>query len=75
MPRLFQYILKYVTPVYLLAIFVGICFTAGPGYAKTLAAGGVPLYSVCVIGIIFAFLLLLVHIAGNRWEREGRLKF
>jgi SNF family Na+-dependent transporter len=45
-PRIVQYILKYVTPLYLLAIFVGICFTAGPDYWKTLSAGGVPLYSV-----------------------------
>jgi hypothetical protein len=27
-----------------------------------------------LIAIVFAFLLLLVHIAGRRWEREGRLK-
>jgi hypothetical protein len=74
-PYFVQIILKYVTPLYLLAIFIGICTTSIKGYWTTLSTGGVPLYSVIVIGIIFAFLLLLVHIAGRRWEREGRLKF
>jgi SNF family Na+-dependent transporter len=73
-PYFVQLVLKYVTPLYLLAIFIGICVTNITGYWKTLSAGGVPLYSVMVIGIVFAFLLLLVHIAGRRWEREGRLK-
>lgn len=74
-PYFVQLILKYVTPGYLLAIFIGVCINSGPGYVKTLSAGGVPLYSVLVIGVVFAFLLLLVHIAGQRWEREGRLKY
>jgi SNF family Na+-dependent transporter len=74
-PRFVQFILKYITPVYLLAIFIGICYSNVSGYWKTLSAGGVPLYSVIFIAITFAFLLLLVHIAGKRWEREGRLKY
>jgi SNF family Na+-dependent transporter len=71
-PTFIQWILKYVTPVYLLAIFIGTCYTKGPSYAETLSQGGVPLYSVLFIGTIFVFLLLLVHIAGKQWDREGR---
>ena len=71
-PRFVQWILKYVTPVYLLAIFFGTCYTQGPTYAKSLSEPGVPLYSVLFIGTIFVFLLLLVHIAGKQWDREGR---
>jgi neurotransmitter:Na+ symporter, NSS family len=73
-PRFVQWILKFVTPVFLLAIFVGVCYKDGPGYVKTLSQGGVPLYSVLFIGVVFVFLLLLVRIAGQRWERDGRLK-
>ncbi len=69
-----QWILKFITPLYLVAIFVGICITKGPDYWETLSAGGVPLYSILFIGVVFAFLLLLVRIAGRRWEKEGRLK-
>jgi SNF family Na+-dependent transporter len=73
-PYFVQLVLKYVTPLYLLAIFVGICITSGSTYWRNLTTPGVPLYSILLIGTIFAFLLLLVRIAGNRWEREGRLK-
>ncbi len=73
-PHFVQWVLKYVTPLYLLAIIVGVCYKEAPGYWKVLSQGGVPLYSFLLLGVIFAFLLLLVHIAGRRWEREGRLK-
>jgi NSS family neurotransmitter:Na+ symporter len=71
-PRFVQFVLKYVTPVYLLAIFIGICVNDGTTYVETLSKGGVPLYSVLLIAAVLAFLLLLVHIAGQRWDREGR---
>lgn len=74
-PRLVQWVLKYVTPLYLIAIFVGICYTQAGSYWKTLSAGGVPLYSVLFIAGVFGFLLLLTHIAGKRWEQEGRIKY
>jgi SNF family Na+-dependent transporter len=74
-PTFVQWVLKYITPLYLLLIFIGICITSGPTYWETLSQGGVPLYSVLFIGLIFVFLLLLVRIAGQRWEREGRIKY
>lgn len=69
-PWFVQIMLKYVTPAYLLAIFVGICITKGQAYYDTLQKGGVPLYSVLFILTILAFLLLLIHIAGKRWDAE-----
>jgi NSS family neurotransmitter:Na+ symporter len=71
-PHFVQLILKYVTPIYLLAIFIGVCFSDGPSMIKTLSQGGVALYSVLFIMGIFVFLLLLVHSAGKRWDKEGR---
>jgi neurotransmitter:Na+ symporter, NSS family len=71
-PRFVQFILKYVTPVYLLAIFAGFIYSSGKSELEKLMKGGVPLLSVVFISIVFLFLLLLVHIAGRRWDREGR---
>lgn len=73
-PWFVQLMLKYITPTYLLAIFIGICVTQGENYAKTLSEGGVPLFSVLFIGTILLFLILLIRIAGKRWEAEGRFK-
>jgi hypothetical protein len=71
-PHFVQYILKYITPVYLLAIFIGTFIMQGPGYVETLRKGGVPLYSILFILAVFAVLLMLVHSAGKRWDKEGR---
>ena len=73
-PWFVQLMLKYVTPCYLLAIFVGVCYTSGPGYIETMRKGGVPFYSVMFILTILAFLLLLIHIAGLRWDKEKRFE-
>ncbi len=73
-PHFIQFVLKYVTPVYLLAIFAGICINDGKTYVETLSKGGVPLYSVLLIAGVLVFLLLLVHSAGQRWDREGRFR-
>ena len=72
-PRVVQFALKYVTPVYLLAIFIGVCATQGPEYAKALQQP-VALMSVGFMVLIAIFLGILVHIAGRRWEQEGRFK-
>ena len=65
--------LKYVVPVYLLAIFVGFCLNNLPGYAKSIANDRVAVLSLLFIGGVLAFLMLLIRIAGKRWEKEGRL--
>jgi len=71
-PWFVQIMLKYVTPLYLLAIFIGTAYTDGTSYAAVLSEGGVALNSLMFIGVILTFLLLLIHIAGKRWEEEGR---
>ncbi len=72
-PRFVQYILKYVSPLFLLIILVGSLVIDGPGYwsalQKTPAAG----LSLTIIMGISVFTLVLVHIAGRRWLAEGRL--
>ena len=73
-PWFVQLMLKYITPAYLLAIFAGICYTQSSNYLETLRGGGVPLYSVMFIGTILVFLILLIRIAGKRWEAEGRFE-
>jgi NSS family neurotransmitter:Na+ symporter len=78
-PWFVQLMLKYVTPVYLVVIFIGVCWTQGPDYAQTLNPWGgtekfnpVALSSVLFIGTILGFVVLLIHLAGRRWQVEGR---
>jgi SNF family Na+-dependent transporter len=72
-PYFVQYELKYVTPLYLLAIFLTFCYYNLADRSRAIAEHPVALSSICFIAVILAFLLLLTHIAGNRWQKEGRL--
>jgi hypothetical protein len=43
------------------------------GWIENLMVNKVALMAVGLIGLILVFLLLLINIAGKRWEKEGRL--
>jgi len=73
-PRIVQYVLKFVVPVYLLAIFVGFCYYNLGDKIQDISKNPVAMGSVLFIGIIFGFVLILVHIAGRRWQAEGRFE-
>ncbi len=72
-PRVLQYVLKYVSPIYLFAIFGAFCYQSLGGRVKSILDDSVTSAATLFILVVFAFLLLLTHIAGRRWEREGRL--
>jgi len=72
-PKLVQYMVKYVAPVYLLAIFIPFCWTELPKFWEQLQEVDAARYSIMFICVILAFLLLLIHIAGKRWRKSGQL--
>jgi SNF family Na+-dependent transporter len=46
-----------------------------PGYVETIGNNPVALMSMFFILGVFVFLLLMIRIAGKRWEAQGRLKY
>ncbi len=75
-PRVFRYVIKYVSPLYLLAIFAFFLQqNAGAYVAKVLSAPSATL-TATFIGTLAAFFTLLVHLARQRWDdadaRRGR---
>ena len=71
-PRFVQYMLKYVVPVYLGVIFVSFCWQNVPGYIEKISNSPVAVSSIGFIAVVLVFLLVLIHIAGQRWEAQGR---
>jgi len=71
-PRVFPFVIKYVSPSYLLIVFTFWAFDNLPGRLQQMRTGGVPLYTVFLLGSVFVFLLLLTRIAGQRWQAETR---
>ncbi len=74
-PRFVQYMLKYVVPVYLLTIFIGFAINNVPAYVKSISEKPVAQGTIGFILLVLGFLLLMVHIAGRRWEKDGRLTY
>jgi SNF family Na+-dependent transporter len=46
-----------------------------PGYVEKIGRSRTAVLSVSFIGVIFVFILLLINIAGRRWEAQGRLVY
>jgi SNF family Na+-dependent transporter len=80
-PVVYQYIIKYVAPAYLIIVFVGFCVQQMPGYLKTLfgdpsASPPVPPDRVAQMswGVILASVILLVActaVGTKRWRAAG----
>lgn len=85
-PRVFHFIIKYVTPTYLAVIFIGWCVQSLPKRIfgnmndltipekdrfSGLVNGGVELYSVIMIFVALAIILAMIFLAGKHWKRAG----
>lgn len=74
LPRVFGFVIKYVSPVYLVTIFVLWCVRNLPDRLKSLAAGGVPLMTILLTAQLVIFLGILIGVAGERWRAEDKGK-
>lgn len=74
-PHFVQLMLKYVVPVFLVTIFIAFCTKSLPGRLDSIvnSDSNVAMMSIVFIGIILAFILLLIHIAGIRWEKDKKI--
>ena len=77
-PRLFRFILKYVSPIYLLVIFVGFCWYNVPPYVQSVlgigegeSANMSAIYAWLVILFTVALLLAVTAIGARRWQAAG----
>jgi SNF family Na+-dependent transporter len=77
--RAFRFVIKYVSPAYLLFIFAGFCYTAVPPYVRQILGdpeNGVPANTNALLawGVILASiagLLVLTAYGARRWRRQG----
>lgn len=69
-PRLFCFVIKYVSPVYLLVIF-GIWAWQNVGvYARSFLEDTTVRYSILFVVLNFILFLVLIHRAVGKWSRE-----
>lgn len=79
-PPIFWWIIKYVSPAYLIAIFVFWCYKNVP--AKIAEIRGLPDEDRSTVILVLAFLVVLlvffsmmVNLAGKRWVALGKLTY
>ena len=72
LPRVFNFVIKYVSPLYLIGVFVLWCTYNLPAYVNQLRQGGVRLLTIGVILATLVFLLILIGVAGPRWQAETK---
>jgi SNF family Na+-dependent transporter len=73
-PHFVQLMLKYVVPVYLITIFVAFCRNNLKERADAIQKDPDALASILFVGVLISFVMLLIHLAGRRWKREGRFE-
>lgn len=78
-PRIFRFIIKYISPTYLIVIFAGFCWYNLPPYVRSVlgdSAAGVPpnrsvIYAWLVILGSIAMLMIVTAIGSRRWRAAG----
>jgi SNF family Na+-dependent transporter len=71
-PRIFRFVIKYVTPAYLLIIFVAWLFQNAPAEVAKIRQGGPVLVTVIAMVAFFAFLNLTIYLAVREWRGRPR---
>jgi SNF family Na+-dependent transporter len=71
-PRFFRFIFKYVTPLFLLAILGTWIINTLPGKIAEIREQPEVLLTIIYLIIVFAFLTLMVSLAGENWQRAGK---
>jgi neurotransmitter:Na+ symporter, NSS family len=74
-PEIFWFIIKYVSPLYLLVVFIGFCFTSLPDKVRSIIELPKPQRDSVIFVLIFlllliAFFTVLVALAGKRWKDD-----
>lgn len=74
-PDFFWFIIKYISPLYLIVIFVGFCVTALPGRIESIislqkADRDSVVFVLIFLALLVIFFGVLVHLAGKRWAGQ-----
>jgi SNF family Na+-dependent transporter len=70
-PRVFRFILKYVTPTYLLLVFVAFTFQNLPAWIRNVANQPLAQGALALVGVTTIILLICTRIGEKRWRAAG----
>lgn len=73
-PVLFKFVIKYVTPAYLLFVLGMWCYRDLRGKINVIREQQVPFLALCLTVTVTIFLLILIHLASRRWDKLGAVE-
>ncbi|HWL94576.1 MAG TPA: sodium:calcium symporter, partial [Phycisphaerae bacterium] len=72
LPRFFPFVIKYITPLYLLTMLGLWCWTDLKKYVNQIASDDVIALTFGLVVVVTIFLLVLINIGGRRWKAESK---
>jgi len=72
LPRFFPFVIKYVTPTYLLLMLGLWCYTDLGKYVNQIRTDNVIAATFGLVIVVTVFLLVLIAIGGRRWQAETK---
>jgi neurotransmitter:Na+ symporter, NSS family len=70
-PRVFRFIMKYVTPTYLLLVFIAFSFQNLPAWIGDVASQPLAQGALALIGAVLLLLLVCTRVGEKRWRAAG----
>ncbi len=70
-PRFYRFIMKYVTPTYLLVVFVAFCWQNLPGWVGAVAAEPLKQGAIALIVATIVLLVMCTRVGERRWRAAG----
>jgi neurotransmitter:Na+ symporter, NSS family len=70
-PTAFRFIMKYVSPLYLLIVLVAFCVTNLPASAAQIAQQPMAQLALALIAVVWVFLMVCVRFGEKRWAAMG----
>lgn len=71
LPRFFPFVIKYVTPLYLLIMIGSFVRTDVIRFVRMVREDNVYMLSFILIAVVTVFLLIMIGIGGKRWKAES----
>jgi len=72
LPRFFPFIIKYISPLYLLIMLGSWVWGNSRTYFRQIMEDSVIALAFSMVLVVVVFLLILIHIGGRRWRAESR---
>ncbi|MFM1872840.1 MAG: hypothetical protein RL398_2262, partial [Planctomycetota bacterium] len=67
----FRFVIRYLTPLFLIVVFVAFCYNNLGDWIKAVAENPVKQMSVGVIGLTILMLVIITRIGEKRWRAMG----